>query len=147
MQVLAHSPPRRPAGWLLLAMALALVLQPNCFSHVAEAQPLAPPSPSMPLAPSPASPPSSPPRAGNGSSNASCPVNENWTGSCKQWGEECTTIRNLYSLWFPPADQVKKGPCTLVCNSTTNVVSCDPPPPSDSPCACALYSPTNYTGL
>ncbi|CAI5512731.1 unnamed protein product, partial [Closterium sp. Naga37s-1] len=58
-----------------------------------------------------------------------------------------TTIRNLYSLWFPPADQVKEGPCTLVCNSTTNVVSCDPPPPSDSPCACALYSPTNYTGL
>ncbi|CAI5515029.1 unnamed protein product [Closterium sp. Naga37s-1] len=99
----------------------------------------------MQLAPSPASPPSSPPRAGNGSSNASCPVNENWTGSCKQWGDECTTIRNLYSLWFPPADQVKEGPCTSVCN--TNVVSCDPLPPPDAPCACALYSPTNYTGL
>ncbi|CAI6009296.1 unnamed protein product [Closterium sp. NIES-65] len=71
----------------------------------------------------------------------------NLTPGIPQWGDECNTIRNLYSLWFPPADEVKGGPCTLVCNSTTNVVSCDPPPPPDALCACVLYSPTNYTGL
>ncbi|CAI5473266.1 unnamed protein product [Closterium sp. Yama58-4] len=140
-------PPRRPAGWLLLAMALALVLQPIFFRHVAEAQPLAPPSPSLPLAPPPASPPTSPPQARNGSSNNSCEPNDAWTGSCKQWGIECATINSLYRLWFPDPPVTNNSPCTLVCNNTANIVSCDPPPPSEAPCACAGNSPTNYTGL
>ncbi|GJP49364.1 hypothetical protein CLOM_g8585 [Closterium sp. NIES-68] len=109
-------------------MALALVLQPICFSHAAEAQPVAPPS-----APASLPPPFAPPAAGT-------------EKFCTQYNKECAALIALYDKWFPGVLPIGYA-CPLLCNST-DVVSCDPVPLVGPYCTDALpYSPTNYTGL